>query len=103
VDSSGGHGYYCADHALRERILTGPLCKATQGDRHEPESTAVKDVHVLGDSIQIAPGMPESGHMANGEAKVAAASIAAQLAGWNINPAPMLSNTCYNYVDDQLT
>jgi sulfide dehydrogenase [flavocytochrome c] flavoprotein subunit len=65
------------------------------------ESTAVKDVHVLGDSIQIAPGMPKSGHMANSQAKVAAAAIVAQLAGWEINPAPMLNNTCYSYVDDQ--
>jgi hypothetical protein len=35
-------------------------------------STAAKDIHVLGDSIQIAPGMPKSGHMANSHAKVAA-------------------------------
>ena len=27
------------------------------------ESTAAKDVHVLGDSIQVAPAMPKSGHM----------------------------------------
>ncbi|RYX94020.1 MAG: flavocytochrome C [Comamonadaceae bacterium] len=64
------------------------------------ESTAVKDVHVLGDSIQAAPAMPKSGHMANSQAKVAAAAIVAQLSGWEINPAPMLNNTCYSYVDD---
>ena len=65
------------------------------------ESTAVTDVHVLGDSIQIAPGMPKSGHMANSQAKVAAAAIVSQMAGWDINPAPMLNNTCYSFVDDQ--
>jgi sulfide dehydrogenase [flavocytochrome c] flavoprotein chain len=65
------------------------------------ESTAAKDVHVLGDSIQIAPGMPKSGHMANSHAKVAAAAIVAQLSGWEINPAPMLTNTCYSFVDDK--
>jgi sulfide dehydrogenase [flavocytochrome c] flavoprotein chain len=65
------------------------------------ESTAAKDVHVLGDSIQIAPLMPKSGHMANNHAKVAAAAIVAQLAGWEINPAPMLTNTCYSFVDDK--
>ena len=32
------------------------------------ESTAMRHVHVLGDSIQIAPAMPKSGHMANGHA-----------------------------------
>jgi sulfide dehydrogenase [flavocytochrome c] flavoprotein chain len=65
------------------------------------ESTAAKDVHVLGDSIQIAPGMPKSGHMANSHAKVAAAAIVARLSGWEVNPAPMLTNTCYSFVDDK--
>ena len=63
------------------------------------ESTAAKDVHVLGDSIQIAPAMPKSGHMANSHGKVAASAIVAQLAGWDVNPAPMLTNTCYSFVD----
>ena len=63
------------------------------------ESTAAKDIHVLGDSIQVAPGMPKSGHMANSQAKVAAAAIVAQLAGWEVNMAPMLTNTCYSFVD----
>jgi NADPH-dependent 2,4-dienoyl-CoA reductase/sulfur reductase-like enzyme len=63
------------------------------------ESTAAKDIHVLGDSIQIAPAMPKSGHMANSHAKVAAAAIVAELAGWEVNPAPMLTNTCYSFVD----
>jgi sulfide dehydrogenase [flavocytochrome c] flavoprotein chain len=65
------------------------------------ESTAAKDVHVLGDAIQIAPLMPKSGHMANSHAKVAAAAIVAQLSGWEVNPSPMLTNTCYSFVDDK--
>ena len=65
------------------------------------ESTAAKDVHVLGDSIQVAPAMPKSGHMANNHGKVAAAAIVAQLSGWEVNPAPMLTNTCYSFVDDK--
>ncbi|MCG2595432.1 NAD(P)/FAD-dependent oxidoreductase [Ramlibacter sp. XY19] len=65
------------------------------------ESTAARDVHVLGDSIQIAPGMPKSGHMANNHGKVAAAAIVAQLSGWPVNPQPFLTNTCYSYVDDR--
>ena len=65
------------------------------------ESTAAKDVHVLGDSIQIAPGMPKSGHMANSHGKVAASAIVAQLAGWDVNPAPMLTNTCYSFIDEK--
>ena len=63
------------------------------------ESTAARDVHVLGDSIQVAPAMPKSGHMANNHGKVAAAAIVAQLSGWDVNPAPMLTNTCYSFVD----
>lgn len=65
------------------------------------ESTVAKDIHVLGDSIQLAPLMPKSAHMANSHAKVAAAAIVAELAGWEINPAPMLTNTCYSFVDDK--
>ncbi|HET8745619.1 MAG TPA: NAD(P)/FAD-dependent oxidoreductase [Ramlibacter sp.] len=65
------------------------------------QSTAARDIHVLGDAIQIAPAMPKSGHMANAHAKVAAAAIVAQLSGWPVNPAPMLTNTCYSFVDDQ--
>jgi len=63
------------------------------------EATAAKDIHVLGDAIQVAPAMPKSGHMANNHGKVAAAAIVAELSGWEINPAPMLTNTCYSYVD----
>jgi hypothetical protein len=63
------------------------------------ESTAAKDIHVIGDAIQLAAGMPKSGHMANNHAKVAAAAIVAELAGWPVNPAPMLTNTCYSFVD----
>jgi sulfide dehydrogenase [flavocytochrome c] flavoprotein subunit len=63
------------------------------------ESTAAPDIHVLGDAIQVAPAMPKSGHMANGHAKVAAAAIVARLAGWDVNPQPMLTNTCYSFVD----
>jgi len=65
------------------------------------ESTAHKHIHVIGDAIQVAPLMPKSGHMANSHAKVVAAAIVAELNGWEINPAPMLSNTCYSFVDDR--
>jgi NADPH-dependent 2,4-dienoyl-CoA reductase/sulfur reductase-like enzyme len=65
------------------------------------ESTAAKNIHVLGDAIQIAPAMPKSGHMANSHAKVAAAAIVAELSGWEINANPMLTNTCYSFVDDK--
>lgn len=62
------------------------------------ESTAAKDIHVLGDSIQAAPLMPKSGHMANSHAKVAATAIVAGMKGLEIDPRPMLTNTCYSFV-----
>ena len=65
------------------------------------ESTAHPDIHVIGDAILAAPAMPKSGHMANNQAKVAAAAVVARLAGWDIDPEPMLANTCYSFVDAQ--
>lgn len=65
------------------------------------ESTAAKDIHVIGDAIQVAQGMPKSGHMANSHAKVTAAAIVAELSGLQVNPHPMLTNVCMSYVDDK--
>ena len=62
------------------------------------ESTAAKDIHVVGDSIQTAHLMPKSGHMANSHAKVAAAAIVAQLSGDQPIARPLLTNTCYSFV-----
>ena len=64
------------------------------------ESTAAPNVHVLGDAIQVAAGMPKSAHMANGHAKTAAAAIVAELQGLEIDPQPMLTNVCMSHVDD---
>jgi NADPH-dependent 2,4-dienoyl-CoA reductase/sulfur reductase-like enzyme len=61
------------------------------------ESALAKDVHIIGDAIQAAT-MPKSGHAANGQAKVAAAAIVAELQGREPNPRPMLTNACYSFV-----
>ena len=66
------------------------------------ESTATNDVHVIGDSIQVAPLMPKSGHMANAHGKVVAAAVVAQLSGFAIDPQPVLINTCYSFVSEKL-
>jgi NADPH-dependent 2,4-dienoyl-CoA reductase/sulfur reductase-like enzyme len=63
------------------------------------ESTVASHIHVIGDAIQVAQGMPKSGHMANSHAKVTAAAIVAELQGLEINPHPMLTNVCMSYVD----
>ena len=62
------------------------------------ESKAAKNVHVLGDSIQIAPGMPKSGHMANQHGKTCAAALVALLTGSQVNNMPIYNNTCYSFV-----
>ncbi|RIX42060.1 MAG: flavocytochrome C [Rhodocyclales bacterium GT-UBC] len=65
------------------------------------ESTNTPGIHVLGDAVFLAPGMPKSGHMANQHGKLAAAAILNQLAGLEPNPAPVLMNTCYSFVDSK--
>jgi NADH dehydrogenase FAD-containing subunit len=61
----------------------------------------VPGVHVLGDASQVAPLMPKSGHMANQHAKVAVASVLATLADQPVNPAPVVNNTCYSFINDR--
>ena len=65
------------------------------------ESVKVKNVHVLGDAIQIATGKPKSGHMANQHAKVCAAAVVALLSGRAPSPTPVLTNTCYSFITDK--
>lgn len=62
------------------------------------ESTAVRGVHVLGDAIASAPGLPKSGHMANQAGKVCAAAIAAAASGLPPPAEPVIANTCYSFV-----
>ena len=64
------------------------------------ESKAAKNIHILGDALQVAPGMPKSGHMANQHGKVAAAAIVALLSGRQPNALPIYNNTCYSFVSD---
>jgi sulfite dehydrogenase len=63
------------------------------------EAKGAPGVHVLGDALFPAPTMPKSGHMANQQAKVAAAAILDLLAGSPPNPEPVVVNTCYSFVD----
>ncbi len=65
------------------------------------ESKAAKNVHVLGDSIQIAQAMPKSGHMANQHGKTCAAAVVALLTGQEPNAMPIYNNTCYSFVSDE--
>ncbi|WP_332751875.1 FCSD flavin-binding domain-containing protein [Hydrogenophaga sp.] len=62
------------------------------------ESKAQKNIHVLGDSIQIAPAMPKSGHMANQHGKTCAAAVVSLLQGQEPPANPLYANTCYSFV-----
>jgi NADPH-dependent 2,4-dienoyl-CoA reductase/sulfur reductase-like enzyme len=62
------------------------------------ESSRQKGVHVIGDAIAGAPGMPKSAHMANQEAKVCAAAVAAQSLGQPVPTQPIIANTCYSFI-----
>jgi sulfide dehydrogenase [flavocytochrome c] flavoprotein subunit len=66
------------------------------------ESTAHKDIHVIGDScvggeLSTGNALPKSAHMANSQAKMVAASIVAKLNG-QPQPTPIYTNTCYSVV-----
>jgi len=63
------------------------------------ESTAVKNVHVIGDALMPGPTMPKSGHMANQHGKAAAAAIVEMLSGRTPQPT-LMANTCYSMVDE---
>ena len=65
------------------------------------ESKAAANIHVLGDAIQVAPGMPKSGHMANQHGKTCAAAVVALLSGKQPNALPIYNNTCYSFVSDE--
>ena len=62
------------------------------------ESLRHAGIHVIGDSIAGAPGMPKSGHMANQEAKVCAGAIAAISLGQKVPDQPIIANTCYSFI-----
>lgn len=62
------------------------------------QAQAAAGVHVVGDAVFSAPGMPKSAHLANQQAKVAAAAVLAELQGQPVNPAPVVMNTCYSFV-----
>jgi NADPH-dependent 2,4-dienoyl-CoA reductase/sulfur reductase-like enzyme len=65
------------------------------------ESTAQRNVHVVGDAVQPASLMPRSGHMANQQAKVCAAAVLALVTGGSVNPAPVLTSACYSYLSER--
>lgn len=62
------------------------------------EVDGVPGVHVVGDAILSASASPKSAHLANQQAKLAAAAVLRLLGGEPVNPQPVLMNTCYSFV-----
>jgi len=58
------------------------------------ESTAIPNIHVIGDSQGT--GQPKAGHIANAEAKVCADAVIRLLAGGQPYAAPMTNSACYS-------
>jgi NADPH-dependent 2,4-dienoyl-CoA reductase/sulfur reductase-like enzyme len=58
------------------------------------ESKVVKNVHILGDSALT--NFPKSGSVANNTGKMCAYALSEQFAGRQVDPAPVVTNTCYS-------
>ena len=57
-------------------------------------STAVQNIHVIGDAAQC--GLPKAGHVGNQEGKICADAIARLLSGQQPDPAPVANSACYS-------
>ena len=58
------------------------------------ESTAVSDIHIIGDSQGT--GQPKAGHIANAEAKVCADAVIRLLSGGQPYASPLTNSACYS-------
>ena len=63
------------------------------------ESTAVPNVHVIGDAIDS--NLPKSAHMATNQARICASAIVELMSNRAPDPAPVFANTCYSFVNDK--
>jgi NADPH-dependent 2,4-dienoyl-CoA reductase/sulfur reductase-like enzyme len=62
------------------------------------ESKVVPNVHVLGDSALT--NFPKSGSVANNTGKMCAYAISEMFSGRTVDPAPVVTNTCYSASSD---
>lgn len=63
------------------------------------ESTAVPNVHVIGDAIDS--NLPKSAHMATNQARICAGAVVELMFNRAPDPAPVFANTCYSFVSDK--
>ncbi len=63
------------------------------------ESTAVPNVHVIGDAIDS--NLPKSAHMATNQARVCASAIVELMSQRTPDQAPVFANTCYSFINDK--
>ena len=58
------------------------------------ESTAVRNIHVIGDAAQC--GLPNAGHVGNQEAKICADAIVRLMGRQQPDPAPVANSACFS-------
>jgi sulfide dehydrogenase [flavocytochrome c] flavoprotein subunit len=63
------------------------------------ESTAVPNVHVIGDAIDS--NLPKSAHMATNQARICAGAVVELMFNRAPDPAPVFANTCYSFASDK--
>lgn len=57
------------------------------------ESTAVKDIHIIGDAASTT--QPKAGHIANAEAKVCVDAVLQLMKNEPVNPSPITNSACF--------
>jgi NADH dehydrogenase FAD-containing subunit len=74
-------------------LANDPTGKWAEVDVLSYESTAIKNIYVIGDSS--ATTQPKAGHVANAEAKVCADAVIRTLKNEPINPTPFTNSSCF--------
>ncbi len=93
--AAGSDGGWLAQTGLNNSVSNGvPDGRWCVVDVLSYESTAVKDVHVIGDAASC--GLPKAGHVANQEAKICADAIIRTLGGQQPDSAPVANSACYS-------
>ena len=80
------------------RLARRLLCRPGQAMIARRQLMAAIGLALAGCATPTAPGMPKSGHLANPQAKLAAAALLQLLKGEAVNPAPVVMNTCCSFV-----
>jgi len=89
------------DLLARSGLTGGPDGRWCPVDFRTFAAQGAADVHVLGDAVAGVNGLPKSGQMANQEAKVCAAALAARSLDREVDATPTMISAGYMYVTPQ--